>query len=179
MQVALDDETTLAPEDETPKEDVEKEISSLEDDANLPIEEVIRRMKARAAEAGDDDDEEEEEEFDDEGEEEDDEDEDEDEEDEDDGEGGGCPGPAHTYYGANNLVPPALIPYVKLPRYLPRHVKRLTDTAIWLGPPGVGTPLHRDLQDNLLCQLFGYKKVTLVARLLPSSASLFFLCKKY
>ena len=79
MQVALDDETTLAPEDETPKEDVEKEINSLEDDANLPIEEVIRRMKARAAEAGDDDDEEEEEEFDDEGEEEDDEDEDEDE----------------------------------------------------------------------------------------------------
>ena len=29
-EVALDDETTLAPEDETPKEEVEKEINSLE-----------------------------------------------------------------------------------------------------------------------------------------------------
>ena len=70
MQAAVDDETTLAPEDETPKEEVEKEISTLEDEANLPIEEVIRRMKERA-EADDDDDEDEEEEFDDEGEEED------------------------------------------------------------------------------------------------------------
>ena len=61
VQAAVDDETTLAPEDETPKEEVEKEISTLEDEANLPIEEVIRRMKERA-EADDDDDEEEEEE---------------------------------------------------------------------------------------------------------------------
>ena len=82
VQAAVDDETTLAPEDETPKEEVEKEISTLEDEANLPIEEVIRRMKERA-EADDDDDEEEEEEFDDEGEEED-SDEDEEEEGEED-----------------------------------------------------------------------------------------------
>ena len=62
----------------------QEEILSLEEEANLPIEEVIRRMKARAEAAGDDDDEDEEEEFEsgEEGEEEDEEDEEEDEEDE-------------------------------------------------------------------------------------------------
>ena len=39
----------------------QKELSTLEDEANLPIEEVIRRMKADAEAAGDDDDDEEEE----------------------------------------------------------------------------------------------------------------------
>ena len=58
---------------------VQKELSSLEEEANLPIEEVIRRMKERAEQESEDD-EDEEEEFD-EGEEED---EDEDEDDEDD-----------------------------------------------------------------------------------------------
>ena len=50
--------------------DAQKELSSLEEEANLPIEEVIRRMKERAEAEGDDD-EEEEEEFEDSGEEED------------------------------------------------------------------------------------------------------------
>ena len=39
----------------------QKELSKLEDEANLPIEEVIRRMQAEAAERGDDDDEDDEE----------------------------------------------------------------------------------------------------------------------
>ena len=58
----VDDETTLAEEEEMPQADVQEEIDGLEGDANLPIEEVIRRMKARAADAGEDEDEEEEDE---------------------------------------------------------------------------------------------------------------------
>ena len=60
----------------------QKEMSMLEEEANLPIEEVIRRMQAQAEEEGDDDDDEEEaEESDDE---EDDDEDDDDEDDEDD-----------------------------------------------------------------------------------------------
>jgi len=77
-EAVADDEATLAEEEGMPQEDVQEEINGLEDDQNLPIEEVIRRMKERAG--ADDDDEDE-----DEGEdEEDDEDEEEDEDDEDD-----------------------------------------------------------------------------------------------
>ena len=58
----VDDETTLAEEEEMPQADVQEEIDGLEGDANLPIEEVIRRMKARAADAGEDEEDEEDEE---------------------------------------------------------------------------------------------------------------------
>ena len=50
------------------------------------------------------------------------------------------------FYGANNMLPPDLIPWLPLPPYFPAHTKRLTDTALWFGPPGTGAPLHRDLQ---------------------------------
>lgn len=57
------------------------------------------------------------------------------------------------------------------------HVKRLgEDVGIpasltgcrfyrncWLGPAGTFTPLHRDPQDNLFCQVVGYKEIILVA----------------
>eukprot|EP01052_Picozoa_sp_SAG31_P005007 SAG31_NODE_214_length_20084_cov_2.644684_11_plen_234_part_00 len=42
------------------------------------------------------------------------------------------------FYGANNFVPPALVPLLRLPPFLPAHVKRLLDTRVWIGPPGCG-----------------------------------------
>ena len=51
---------------------------------------------------------------------------------------------------------------LRLPPVVPAHVLRLLDTRLWIGPPGCGAPLHRDLQDNFLLQLFGRKAVTLV-----------------
>ena len=53
----LDDESSLAKEEALGAPDHKKELSSLEEEANLPIEEVLRRMQEAA---GDDDDEEEE-----------------------------------------------------------------------------------------------------------------------
>ena len=79
----LDDESSLAKEEARPQGDVKKEISALEEEADLPIEEVIRRMKERAEAEGEEDDDEEEYE---EGSDEDDDDEDEDSD--DDGEEG-------------------------------------------------------------------------------------------
>ena len=81
-QQVIDDEDSLAKEEALPQGDTEKEINDLEEEANLPIEEVIRRMKARAEAEGDEEEEEgeEEDDFDDEDE---DSDEDEGEEDED------------------------------------------------------------------------------------------------
>lgn len=67
------------------------------------------------------------------------------------------------YYGANNLVPPGLVNELRLPPFFPPHVKRLGDTRLWIGPPTCGVHLHRDLQDNFLLQVFGRKRVTLVA----------------
>jgi lysine-specific demethylase 8 len=57
------------------------------------------------------------------------------------------------------------------------HVKRLDEDVgipsslegskfyrnCWLGPTGTFTPLHRDPQDNLFCQVVGYKEIILVA----------------
>ena len=64
---------------------LQKELSKLEEEADLPIEEVMRRMREEAEARGEDDedDEDEEEEFDEEGEEEDDDEDDDEEEDED------------------------------------------------------------------------------------------------
>uniref|UniRef100_A0A7S2CHK9 peptidylprolyl isomerase n=1 Tax=Haptolina brevifila TaxID=156173 RepID=A0A7S2CHK9_9EUKA len=81
-----DDLSTLEKEEALPQGDPAKEVSGLEDDLNLPVEEVIRRMQARAAEEGDDDDEEDEEEDAEESEGEDDEDDEDDEEGEDEDE---------------------------------------------------------------------------------------------
>ena len=65
----LDDESSLAKEEARPQGDVKKEISALEEEADLPIEEVIRRMKERAEAEGEEDDDEEDEDSDDDGEE--------------------------------------------------------------------------------------------------------------
>lgn len=67
------------------------------------------------------------------------------------------------FYGANNFVPPGLVKELRLPPFFPPHVKRLGDTRLWIGPAGCGVHLHRDLQDNFLVQVFGRKRVTLVA----------------
>eukprot|EP01051_Picozoa_sp_SAG22_P005970 SAG22_NODE_373_length_11549_cov_12.592052_10_plen_207_part_00 len=45
------------------------------------------------------------------------------------GEGGGG-GAGGGYYGANNYVPPGLLPALRLPPFLPPHVKRLLDTRL-------------------------------------------------
>jgi hypothetical protein len=66
------------------------------------------------------------------------------------------------YYGANNMLPPHLIPWLPLPPFFPRHTKRLLDTRLWIGPKSTGAPLHRDLQDNFLHQVFGEKLVFLI-----------------
>jgi len=78
---AIDDESSLAKEEGLPQGDTKAEVSALEGDLDIPVEEVIRRMQERAAAAGDDDDddEEEEEEEESEGEEDDDEDDDDEE----------------------------------------------------------------------------------------------------
>ena len=72
-------------------------------------------------------------------------------------------GPSERLYGANNPVPPRLLPHLRLPPFFPPHTKRLLDTRLWIGPPGCGVHMHRDLQDNFLLQIFGRKRVTLVA----------------
>ena len=66
-------------------------------------------------------------------------------------------------YGANNYIPPELLGELKLPPFFPAHVKRMLDTRLWIGPPGAGVHMHRDLQDNFLLQVFGRKRVVLVA----------------
>lgn len=48
--------------------------------------------------------------------------------------------------------------------------RKLTDdptfnTYFWLGPKGVFTPLHHDLTNNMLVQIYGRKKVTLIPAL--------------
>ena len=44
-QQVIDDESSLEKEEALPQADSQKEINDLEEEANLPIEEVIRRMK--------------------------------------------------------------------------------------------------------------------------------------
>ena len=56
-----------------------------------------------------------------------------------------APGEEPRWYGANNWLPPWMAPHLGLPPG-PPHVYRATDTRLWIGPPGSGVPLHRDLQ---------------------------------
>eukprot|EP00326_Haptolina_ericina_P009959 CAMPEP_0181214108 /NCGR_PEP_ID=MMETSP1096-20121128/25270_1 /TAXON_ID=156174 ORGANISM="Chrysochromulina ericina, Strain CCMP281" /NCGR_SAMPLE_ID=MMETSP1096 /ASSEMBLY_ACC=CAM_ASM_000453 /LENGTH=127 /DNA_ID=CAMNT_0023305807 /DNA_START=23 /DNA_END=406 /DNA_ORIENTATION=+ len=89
FEAKADDEATLAEEEQLEQGDVTAELNDLEEEANLPIEEVIRRMKARAEAAGeeeDDEDDEEEDDEDDDSEEDSDEDDEDGEEDEDEDE---------------------------------------------------------------------------------------------
>jgi hypothetical protein len=61
-------------------------------------------------------------------------------------------------YGANNWLPPELHEHIRLPPFFPAHTKRMLDTRLWVGPPGAGVSLHRDMQDNFLLQLHGRKR---------------------
>jgi len=74
-------------------------------------------------------------------------------------------------YGANNYVPPWLLPHLSLPKFYPAHNFRMLDTAMWIGAPGSGVHLHRDIQDNFSQQLFGQKEWALVAPHESSSLS--------
>ena len=55
--------------------------------------------------------------------------------------------------------------YMNIPRYLPVPArKKLQKTpTMWLGPAQTVTPIHFDSADNLLVQIYGRKKLTLVS----------------
>jgi len=68
-----------------------------------------------------------------------------------------------SWYGANNWIPPGLIPYIDIPKYYPSWTSRMLDTKIWVGPEGTGAHLHSDMHDNFVVQLIGEKRFTLIA----------------
>ncbi len=55
--------------------------------------------------------------------------------------------------------------YMHIPGHLPSSIKRKLKKAptLWLGPAGTVTPVHFDAADNLLVQMYGRKKLTLIA----------------
>lgn len=57
---------------------------------------------------------------------------------------------------------PVFDPYYHLPRVPPRYQRRfMWAENMWLGPRGTVTVLHCDPVENLLCQVYGRKTVTL------------------
>jgi len=68
---------------------------------------------------------------------------------------GGAPPP----YLGNSPVPDELLPFLKAPPWFAEGA--LGRPSLWLGPAGTVTPLHRDLVDNALAQVWGRKRVIL------------------
>lgn len=46
-----------------------------------------------------------------------------------------------------------------------RITSNAPDVKVWLGPKGTISPMHQDPKHNLLCQVFGYKKIILASPL--------------
>jgi hypothetical protein len=65
------------------------------------------------------------------------------------------------WYLANNVLPERLWEQVGLPPYFPREKFRRELARLWVGGPGTGAHLHRDLTDNFLVQLVGHKRILL------------------
>ena len=57
----------------------------------------------------------------------------------------------------------ALLDDVKPPRGLFEVPARPTATSLWIGPGGTVTPLHHDTTNILFCQIYGRKRIELVA----------------
>jgi [protein]-arginine 3-hydroxylase / protease len=70
----------------------------------------------------------------------------------------------------------ALDPFMRIPAYLPATIKRRLKKAptLWLGPAETVTPIHFDGADNLLVQVFGRKRLTLIPP--AQSACLYYPC---
>jgi hypothetical protein len=62
-------------------------------------------------------------------------------------------------YLAANAVPPELVKLTEAPHFFPRTA--FANTRMWIGPPGTGLDLHRDMVDNFIVQVLGRKRVTL------------------
>jgi len=67
-----------------------------------------------------------------------------------------------------NIRPKRYLAQHDLFRQIPQLSELITfidvdERNVWLGPGGTYTPLHFDNRNNFLCQIFGYKKVTLFA----------------
>jgi hypothetical protein len=62
-------------------------------------------------------------------------------------------------YAGNNPLQGDLLSDVCFPPFFQRA--EYDAPRMWLGPAGTITPLHSDLSDNFLCQVFGEKKVVL------------------
>ncbi len=58
----------------------------------------------------------------------------------------------------------SLDPYMHIPSYLPAALRRRLQKAptLWMGPAQTVTPIHFDGADNLLVQVFGRKRLTLI-----------------
>jgi hypothetical protein len=63
------------------------------------------------------------------------------------------------YQRAAELVDPSDCDFVSLLGAADRHT---TDTRVWIGSAGTRSMLHSDLKDNLFCQIWGSKTVTLL-----------------
>ena len=57
---------------------------------------------------------------------------------------------------------PQLLADIRAPE--PWRRARYRSSRLWLGPAGVVTPLHHDLPENLYAQVFGRKRILLIAR---------------
>lgn len=74
------------------------------------------------------------------------------------------------YLAQHNLFDqiPALKDDIVVPDYCcvsnrPDAIDSVDDIKAWLGPMGTISPLHHDPKHNLLCQIFGYKRIILAA----------------
>jgi len=64
-------------------------------------------------------------------------------------------------YLAANAVSDEIAEMIKLPPQFPAEA--FANTRMWVGPPGTGLDFHRDLIDNFIVQVFGRKKIRLIA----------------
>ncbi|OKH99348.1 hypothetical protein A6A06_25710 [Streptomyces sp. CB02923] len=64
------------------------------------------------------------------------------------------------YRRAHEIFDPADYDFAAL---VPHDGRHHTDTRVWIGSAGTRSMLHSDLKDNLFCQVWGEKDVTLLA----------------
>lgn len=71
----------------------------------------------------------------------------------------GAPPSSYVMFPLNEALPD-LLSDLRVPSFCP--AAPWTQTRFWMSPPDTGSPMHHDLPDNLLAQVIGRKRITLV-----------------